>query len=272
LIVPDNANPFFAEIAKGVEDAGFEAGYSVMLCNSNKSEEREIAHLEMLQSKRVDGILISPASPSAKQVLSVIGQNIPVVVFYRDVGELDVDSFVIDNLKAGYIATQHLIDLGHTDIACIRPISRNTPSAQRVEGYLSAIADHGLEVNPNLLLQGRNDIESGKEVTQALIDSGQIFTAIVASNDAMAIGAVRALLENKINVPGDVSVVGIDNIALASYIEPPLTTVSQQKYETGNKAASYLIERIESKYKGGARMVNLELELIQRASSGPCKK
>ena len=106
LIVPDNANPFFAEIAKGVENAGFEAGYSVVLCNSNKSLQRELEHLRMLQAKQVDGIIFIASTTHIDQIRPLVDSGIPVVMFYRDPGDLNVDTFKIDNQRAGYIATR----------------------------------------------------------------------------------------------------------------------------------------------------------------------
>src|SRR5512133_3415365 len=110
LIVPDSSNPFFAEIAKGVEDAGFEAGYSVILCNSNASLDRELVYLDLLQSKRVEGIIFIATTAQVNQIRPIVNSGIPVVIFYRDIPGLEVDTFRIDNLKAGYLATRHLIE------------------------------------------------------------------------------------------------------------------------------------------------------------------
>jgi LacI family transcriptional regulator len=269
LIIPDNSNPFFAEIAKGVEDAGFEAGYSVILCNSNASIDREMTYLNLLRSKRVEGIIFIATSTQVEQVRSFLKVKIPAVIFYRDVPSLDVDTIRIDNFEAGYTATHHLIDLGHQSIACIRPASDETPSAQRVEGYKKAMEESGLTWYPELMPQGDNRVSSGKSAVQTLIKSKRSFSAIFSTNDAMAIGSMRALREMGYQIPQDISVVGVDDIILASYVEPPLTTIAQPKYEAGCQAVSFLIERIESEYNEGPRNILLDTQLIVRQSTAP---
>jgi LacI family transcriptional regulator len=269
LIIPDNSNPFFAEIAKGVEDAGFEAGYSVILCNSNASLDRELVYMNLLRSKRVEGIIFIATSTQVEQVRSFGKAKIPVVIFYRDIPGLDVDTIRIDNFKAGYTATRHLIDLGHQTIACIRPASDETPSAQRVEGFKHAMDESGLTWYPELIPQGDNRVSGGKSAVHELIRSKRNFTAIFATNDAMAIGSMRALREIGYHIPKDVSVVGVDDILLASYVEPPLTTIAQPKYEAGCQAVEFLLERIESEYKKGPRNIFLETKLIVRESTAP---
>jgi LacI family transcriptional regulator len=267
LIVPDSANPFFAEIAKGVENAGFEADYSVILCNSNKMVQRELRHLELLQSKQVDGIIFITTTTQIHQIRPLIEHGIPVVMFYRDPGDLDVDTFIIDNQRAGYVATHHLIELGHKHIACVRPASAATPSARRVEGYRQALYDSGLYWRDELMPWGDNLLSGGERAVYELLVGKANFSAIFACNDAMAIGAMRALRNRGYRIPEDVSVVGVDDVTLASYVEPPLTTVAQPKQEAGEKAVEYLIQRMEKKYSGGARSSLLDIELIVRGSS-----
>jgi LacI family transcriptional regulator len=270
VLVPDSANPFFAEIAKGVENAGFEAGYTVFLCNSAKMLERELEYIDLLRSKGVDGIIFITTTTEIDHIRPVVENGVPVALFYRDPGKLNVDSFKIDNLRAGYLATQHLIALGHRTIACIRPSgSPETPSSQRVEGYKQALEESSLTWSASLMPQGDNLFSGGEGAARQLLDSGERFSAIFASNDAMAIGAMRALRERGYRIPEDVSVVGIDDILLASYCEPPLTTVTQLKQEAGAIAVQNLIERIEGRYKGEARETYLDIELIVRRSTAP---
>ncbi len=269
LIVPDNANPFFAEIARGVENAGFQAGYSVVLCNSNKSLERELEHLRMLQAKQVDGIIFIASTTHIDQIRPLVESGIPVVMFYRDPGDLNVDTFKIDNQRAGYIATRYLVDLGHTAIACIRPAFATSPSGTRVLGYQQVMTEQGLAWSDALTPQGDNLLSGGEEAARQLLDSGVEFTAIFATNDAMAIGAMRALRSRGYRIPEDVSVIGIDDIILASYVDPPLTTVAQPKQIAGEQAVNYLIQRMENSVPDGARTTILDVELIIRDSCAP---
>jgi len=267
LIVPDSSNPFFAEIAKGIEDAGYDKGYSVILCNSNAQIERELVYLDLLRSKRVDGIIFIATSNHVEHIRPFATAGIPVVTFYRDNPGLDIDTFRIDNFHAGYIATRHLIDLGHREIACIQPASAITPSAQRVEGYKKAMEESGLVWDEAIMPRGDNRVGGGKDAAQSLIKSGRNFSAVFSTNDAMAIGAMRVLRSLGYKIPQTISIVGVDDIILASYTEPPLTTVSQPKYEAGSQAVEFLIQRIEGGYDQGPRNIVLDINLVQRESA-----
>jgi LacI family transcriptional regulator len=269
LVVPDSANPFFAEIAKGVEEGGFEAGYSVMLCNSARMLERELEYLEVLQSKGVDGIIFITTTTQTAHIRPLIERGTPVVLFFRDAGNLDVDTFKIDNHKAGYLATRHLIDLGHRDIVCIRPRSDETPSGRRANGYMYALEEAGIPVRSELMPRGDNLYTGGEAAVSQLIAQGVGFSAIFASNDAMAIGAMRSLREHGLRIPEDVSITGVDDITLASYCEPPLTTVAQLKHEAGLMAVRALIARIENRHSGGPRETVLDVHLVTRRSTAP---
>ncbi|MCC6790535.1 MAG: LacI family DNA-binding transcriptional regulator [Thermomicrobiales bacterium] len=271
LICPDNANPFFAEIAKGVEDAGFAAGYSVVFCNSNASLERELAYLDLLLSKRVDGVILIATTAHTDHLRPVLAAGIPTVLFYRDPGDLDVDVIGIDNESAGYVATNHLLDLGHRAIACIQPASETTPSSLRVAGYRRALAERGHAADPALMPRGNNRISGGETTALALLAQHPSFTAILACNDAMAIGAMRAVRTGGFCIPEDVSVVGIDDILMASYAEPPLTTVAQPKDDAGRAAVGLLLDRLEGRHAGGARRLTLATELTVRGTSAPVR-
>jgi LacI family transcriptional regulator len=266
LLVPDNANPFFAELAKGVEDEAFDRGYSVLLCNSNSSQDREARYLQLLLAKRVDGVLLSPTTASLSQLGPFLAQQIPIVTFYRDPGQLPVDALRVDNARMGYLATSHLIELGHRRIAFIEPVSTHSASSQRVAGYRQALADAGIDADPSLVARGDNRFEGGAMAAGELLASGASFTAVVAANDATALGAMGALQQAGVRIPADVSIVGIDDIRLASFSTPPLTTVHQPKYEAGRQALGFLVERIEGS-EAPPRRIALPSHLVSRAST-----
>jgi LacI family transcriptional regulator len=272
LIIPDSANPFFAEIAKGVETGCFDRGYGVILCNSAKVLERELIYLDLLQSKGADGIIFIATSTHIDHLYPLVESGVPVALFYRDAGNLNVDTFKIDNFQAGYMATTHLLELGHTRIACIRPSSDETPSGRRVDGHLHALEQAGIPADMALMPRGDNLIEGGEAATAALLASGDSFSAIFAANDAMAIGAMRSLRDSGRRVPDDVSVIGVDDIMLAKYVEPPLTTIAQPKQEAGLRAIEYLIERVEERYTGGPRETLLPIYLVERRSCAPYRE
>jgi LacI family transcriptional regulator len=269
LIIPDNSNPFFAEVAKGVEDAGYEAGVSVMLCNSDGTFDRELRYLQLLRDKQVEGVVLIATTPRVDHLAGIVERAIPAVVFYRNVPQFDVDTLVVDNFGGGYLATRHLIELGHTRIACVAPASVDSPSSRRVGGFRQAMQDAGLPIDEILIYHGDNRFAGGRDGVEFLLSTGRPFTAIFAGNDVMAVGAIRRLQQSGFAVPGDVSVVGFDGIALGDYVSPALTTVRQPRYDAGRTALRLLLERVEEEYSGPPRAIELETELVVRESSGP---
>jgi LacI family transcriptional regulator len=267
LLVPDNSNPFFAEVAKGVEDAGYEAGVSVILCNSDSSFDRELRYMELLQDKRVDGVIFIATTAKTDHLRGLTAARVPLVTFYRQLPELDVDTLVVDNLGGGYLATRHLIELGHTAIACVAPASKASPSSLRVKGFQQAMAEAGLREDEALIYHGDNRFSGGKDAAEHLLQTGRPITAIFAGNDVMAIGVMRTLQQQGRNVPGDVSVIGFDGISLGAYVTPALTSVVQPRYEAGQIAFKLLLERMRDGYTGPQRAIKLETKLEVRDST-----
>jgi LacI family transcriptional regulator len=266
LVIEDNLNPFFAEVAKGVEDEAFAMGYTVLLCNSNGSPERERAYLDLLAAKRVDGVVFFSTTSTAARLQPLVEQRIPVVSFYREAGGLPIDTIRVDNERIGYLATSHLLELGHQRIACIQPANTGGASARRVDGYRAALEEAGMMLDTRITPRGDNLVGGGQLATRNLLDSGRKFSAIFACNDAMALGALFALQSVGLNVPQDISVVGVDDILLASFSMPPLTTVAQPKQEAGRMAVDFLMDRI-AKSIDPPRAVILDAHLVVRAST-----
>jgi LacI family transcriptional regulator len=269
LIIPDNSNPFFAEVAKGVEDAGYDASVSVMLCNSDGSFDRELRYLQLLRDKQVDGVIFIATTPRADHLAAVVERSIPTVVFYREVPQLNVDTLVVDNFGGGCLATRHLIELGHTNIACVAPASTNSPSALRVSGFRRAMEEAGLPIDEALIYRGDNRFVGGHEGAEHLLATSKPFTAVFAGNDVMALGAIRTFRQHGLAVPGDISVVGFDGIALGDFVTPSLTTVVQPRYEAGQTAFRLLLERIDDGNARSPRAIGLETALVVRESTAP---
>ncbi len=247
LILPDSANPFFAEIGRSIEDAAFELGYNVILCNTEGDLHKENLYVDVLMKKQVDGVIFVVAGDRSDSLVSMIKHGVSVVVVDRDVAGVSLDTVMTDNYQGGYLATQHLLSLGHTCIGCISGPSHLTPSAQRVTGYRQALLDAGLTVAESLILRGDFRPESGRSAAKVLLNHTPRPTAIFACNDMMAIGVLRAARELSLNVPNDVAVVGYDDIELASYTAPPLTTIRQPKAEIGRAAVQLLLERLNQR-------------------------
>lgn len=249
LLIPDSANPFFAEVSRGVEDACFEKGYNVILGNSDNDQTKEIEYLDVLLSKQVDGIILVSAGSQDDTLEFVNERGATVVAVDRAFDEAirdSVDSVLVDNEGGGYEATRYLLDLGHVRIGCISGPSLLRPSAGRVHGYVQALAEAGVESDPSLIIPGDFRPQSGYEITQQLLELDSPPSAIFACNDMMAMGALYATHEAGLRTPEDVSVVGFDDIELASFTVPRLTTIAQPSHEMGFLAVELLTQRFSS--------------------------
>jgi len=266
LVLPDSANPFFAEISRSIEDEAFKKGYSVFLCNTELDTQRELLYVDVLSKNQVGGIIFVATGDQADSLDFLLRQSMPVVMIDRDVPNVEVDAVLTDNQLGGFLATRHLIELGHKHIACIAGPSNITPSAERIIGYRKALEQAGLSYDENLVLRGDYHAQSGMEITHSILMMTPRPTAIFALNDLMALGALRAAAEAGYSVPRDLAVVGYDNLELTRFTNPPLTTISQPKKEIGARAVHLLVDRISQKSRPPSRLV-LAPELIIRRST-----
>jgi len=267
LVVPDNANPFFAEVARVVEDVGFDRGYSVILCNTGDDLERERAYIDVLIAKQVDGIIFIAAGDHHKHLAELTDANVPLVLADRDVAQSGVDVVLVDNELGGHRATEHLLDLGHRRIGCIAGPSEATPSADRVKGYARALREAGVPVQQSLIEPGDFRYEGGEEAAARLLSLDSLPSAVFACNDLMAIGALRAIRRAGLRVPEDISVVGFDDIVLASAVSPALTTVAQPVEQLAKISTELLLSRIEGESPSDLARIVLDTELVVRNSS-----
>jgi len=270
LVIPDNANPFFAEVARGIEDVSYAHDYSVILCNSDRDLRKELSYVNILVEKQVDGIILVSAGVSTEHIVALQERQKPVVVVDREIPDVNVDSVLTDNWGGGYEAVCYLIDFGHRRIGCISGPSELAPSAERVGGYKAALSNNGLEWEDNLIVRGDFQSASGYHAIEVLLSLPEPPTAIFACNDLMAIGAMARAIELGYRIPEDLSVIGFDDIALASFANPRLTTVVQPKYQMGTLAAEILLQRIGNRSFATRREV-LSTELVVRNSTGQCK-
>jgi LacI family transcriptional regulator len=266
LVLPDSANPFFAEISRSIEDEAFKKGYSVFLCNTELDIQRELFYVDVLSKKQVDGIIFVAAGDQVDSLDFLRSRNMPVVLIDRDLPNVEVDAVLSDNQLGGFLATRHLLDLGHTRIACIAGPSSITPSAERIIGYRRALEEAGLSYDENLILRGDYHAQSGLEVTHSILKMDPRPTAIFALNDLMALGALRAAAEAGCSIPKDLAVVGYDDLEIAHFTNPPLTTIAQPKKEIGAQAVHLLVDRMSQRSRPPSRLV-LAPELIIRRST-----
>jgi LacI family transcriptional regulator len=270
LIMPDIASPFFCEMARCIEDAGFERGYSVLLCNSDQRLDKELAYARSLVEAQADGILYIAASPSTEAVELVLANGIAVVVMGRELPGLALDSVVLDNVAGGRMATQHLVQLGHRRIACVGSRSNGEPFGGRVEGYRQALAAEGASVAGPLVVQGILRGRGEYDGIRELLSGRDRPTALFACNDKRAIYALKVAPSLGVWVPSDLSIVGFDDISMASLTRPALTTLAQPRKEMGEMAVSMLLERIQDPDLPPRSKV-LAPKLVVRESTAPAK-
>jgi LacI family transcriptional regulator len=250
LLVPDNSNPFFAELARVIEDAGFAQGYSVILCNSDLSEVKQTGYIDVLLAKRVDGILVTstgliPGEDTNHNIERIQSAGVPCVVIDRDLGDEPVDQLLVDNHEGGYLAGHYLLARGHRKMACVVGPSDLTPSAGRIAGFRKALHEAGIDIPDDALVRGNGRHDGGARAVEELLDQGTDFTAIFAFNDEMAIGVIGALQRRGKRVPDDVSVIGFDNIPYSAAVFPAVTTIAQPIAEMGNMGLTMLLDRIQ---------------------------
>jgi LacI family transcriptional regulator len=270
LIVPDSANPFFAEVGRGIEDTSFASGFSVILCNSDGNPTRELLYMDLLIQKQVDGVLLVPTGKQAELAATLRTRNIPVVVIDRDVPDAPIDRAHIDNIAGADLATRHLLDLGHRRIGYIGGPPHLSPVPDRSAGYRQALHEAGIPIDEQLVVDGNFRDVGGYTGAQALLALANPPTAIFAGNDLMAIGALAAAREAGIDVPHNLSIMGFDDIHLAGYINPPLTTIAQPKYELGVIAAQLLFARLAQPDLPPQRRL-LQAQLVVRQSTAVCR-
>jgi len=273
MLIPNSSNPYFAEIVHAVEDRAFGAGYNVILCNTNDEPHRQGSYLQVLAERRIDGLIVVSTGQDATLPTQLAGLQVPTVLVDREV-EIDEqpgDLVETAHMQGGLLATQHLLTLGHRRIACIHGPAGLRPSEQRIAGWRSALAAAGCEHGDALLWNGHFTSQGGHDAMQAMLaahaDAASAPpTAVFVCNDLMAMGALCAAHERGLRVPESLALVGFDDIELAAFTSPPLTTVAQPKLRIGALAVEMLLERIDGR-RQAARQVMLQPELRVRAST-----
>lgn len=266
LVIPDVANSFFAELARGVEEIAMENGYNVILATTGFDYAREMRCLQMIQSRAVDGIVYAAGAPPTESELARVLGDVPVVLVDEEVPGLHVDTFVSDNFQGGQLAAMHLRDLGHTSALVISGPSELASSDARVRGFLDVWTAAGLEVQ---LESGDFTEPTGGAAAERNLDalkSGEI-TAVFAANDLMALGALDRLRDANLDVPGDVSVMGFDDIDAARFARPRLTTVRQDVARLGRDAAAALLEALTNPGTADPHRSILPVELRVRETT-----
>jgi DNA-binding LacI/PurR family transcriptional regulator len=267
VVVTTVTDLFFAEVIHAIEETALKHKYNVILANSGTEPHRELEAIRALQERRVDGIILVAACSSKEDLFAAKEIDIPVVIINNAHKEHIGYSVEIDNLGAGREATQHLLGLGHRRIAHIAGLAREWDSVERQSGYEQALRAYGLPVDPTLIVRGDSRPKGGIEAMQQLLGLPSRPTGVFCYNDVTALGAMRAARAAGLRIPQDLSVVGFDDIDLAPYLEPPLTTIAQPKREMGEKAVQMVLDLL-----AGDKLVEdcvLPSRLIVRGSTMP---
>lgn len=244
MMIPNNSNPYFAEIIRGIEDTCFAAGFNVILCNSDDAPLKQSTYVRLLSEKQVDGLIVVSSGADDELIETLRAAPMPQVIVDREIDDLPADLVEVNHESGAALATHHLLALGHRRIACIAGPQALPPARQRVAGYHRALVEAGMKVDDRLLRRVDFTSEGGHAAMTSLLAMRQRPSAVFASNDLMAIGAICAAASAGLRIPQDLSVVGFDDIALAAYSNPPLTTIVQPKHQTGELAARLLMSRI----------------------------
>ncbi|SFD15215.1 LacI family transcriptional regulator [Kosakonia oryzae] len=267
MLITASTNPFYSELVRGVERSCFERGYSLVLCNTEGDEQRMNSNLETLMQKRVDGLLLlCTETHQPSQEIMQRYPSIPTVMMDWAPFNGDSDLIQDNSLLGGDMATQYLINKGFTRIACITGPLDKTPARLRLEGYREAMTRAGLTIREGDEIESDFEFGGGFDAMQALLAMNERPQAVFIGNDAMAVGAYQALYQAGLKIPQDMAIVGYDDIELARYMTPPLTTIHQPKDELGELAIDVLIHRIA---EPGLQQQRLQLTpiLIERGSA-----
>jgi DNA-binding LacI/PurR family transcriptional regulator len=267
LLLPDITNPFYAELVAGIQEQVLEAGHTMLLCTTESDPAREEQYLSLLRAKQVDGVLVDGLVLPPARIARFVQDGLPIVCLDRDIDSPSVPLVQVDNRLGATMATEHLLALGHTRIAHVAGPPELGISAERIEGYRRTLTAAGLAPDPTLLLVGSFTEEGGHAATQTLLATTDV-TAVFAANDLSAIGAISAIVEGGRKVPDDVSVVGFDDLRLATYITPPLTTIRQPAHEIAVRATQLLLDIAAGREVAELRHL-LEPELVVRGSTAP---
>lgn len=270
LVVPDISNPFFTDLAKGVNDAALLAGYVVILCNTDEDSEKEDHYIDILAGQNVRGILITPAHETNKRLNEISKRGIGLTLVDRPSIGLDTCSVEVNDAHGGLLALEHLYERGHRKIMCLTGESDIPQVAERERGMREAISRIPKADRPTIITQRIPMMTADSASTvmsEHIAEKGLNFTAVICGNDLVAFGAIRAIRAAGYSIPEDVSVIGYDDIDFAANATIPLTSIAQPKYQLGYAAAELVISECENPEKHAHQKIQFQPHLIVRNST-----
>lgn len=266
LIIPDIANPYFGSIAKTIEVEAHKKGYSIILCDSLDEVSTEAELLKLLAGRKADGIIIAPAGKKSGHITEAEQQGIPVVVIDRSLPGTKLPFVTTNNYAGALMAVEHILEMGHRDIACIQGINGISANTDRVNGYRDALRKYGIAVNENYIVGNNFGEKNGYVQTRKLLKLPNRPSAIFTLSNLISLGTLRALKEAGLNVPNDMSLVSFDEQSYSAFLACPMTTVEQPRNEIGKEAFELLLQIISEKPSGNIKSKTLMPKLIVRES------
>lgn len=268
IVVTDITNPFFARLARGVEEVCWQHGYTMILANTDEDFRREQAVVQVLQDKQVDGLIVVPASSTnAPHLQAVVEQGTPLVLADRLIEGFPVDVVMVTNEEGAYQAVYHLASLGHERIGMILDNLDISTNQERLEGYHKAIRDAGLKGDDALVQSCQYTQQSAYAIVAELLSQSNPPDALFTANNFMTLGAIKAIQEAGLSIPTDIALAGFDDLDWGGLYPPQLTTVAQPVHDIGRTAAQRLLARIEQE-SGPPQQIRLNTEFIIRRSCG----
>jgi len=267
VIFSDIANPFYIESLRGIEQVLSQHGMSVLIGNADSDQKREESFIHLMQMEGVAGLILAPTKEESAVLAQASNLGLPVVVIDRRMSNMQVDTVLADNFKGSLLAIQHFVELGHKRIGVVSGPLHLTSGRERYTGYLQAMSDSGLAVETSLTRFGDYRQASGYTLTRDLLEASDPPSALFVANNQMTIGALNAIHEMGWNIPGDIAVIGFDDLSWAVSLNPPLTTVAQPTFQIGLQAAELFMVRIADPDRP-PRTIVLETQLIVRESCG----
>jgi LacI family transcriptional regulator len=272
LVITNIANPFYIELAQGIEATVRGLGYNIIFCSTHSDLSAEKHYIDMLRSKGVDGIIFTSAHMGDPNIIGLAEEGFPIILVnrrtYHPMVREKVDYVGVDNILGGFLAVEHLIKLGHKRIGIIGGSSESSVGFERLEGGRKALAAYGLEMKTDYFLEGDFLKGSGYQGGKKFLEMSEPPTGIFATNDYMALGTYQAIVEEDVKVPEEIALIGFNDIEFTSMKGIELTTIGQKKYEMGTLAVKTLVERIEGGKVGPPKEIILEPELIIRKTCG----
>lgn len=268
LVAPDISNPFFAYIIKSIQRVAHNLGYSIVVCDTNESLDLEVEHISLLASRGVDGLIVMPVGQKSAHLERLVKDGTPLVVVDRSFEELKASTVVVDNQCGAYEAVEHLIGHGHRRIAIVQGIPNTYTAQGRLRGYNDALRKHAIEIDEGLIVGKTFRQESGYFETKCLLKATHRPTAIFTTSDLITLGALQAIQEEDLDIPGDISLVAFDDIDSFAFFRCPITAVAQPKEKMGEVAVTLLLDQLKEPKNKEPEHITLRPRLIIRKSVG----